>query len=149
MNKLVKMIAVLVLASAAQGGSAQPPAGDADVPPQARQRAEQRLEEIMVRLELTEQQQQQVRPIMQSAMEQRRAVREAHGVGPGKGKPDAQTRQAMRGEMQAIKADTDQQLAEVLSAEQMQELRDIRREIKQEMRARYKQYQQQQGQGAQ
>ena len=58
MNKLVKLIAALAMASVAQGVSAQPPAGSgADLPPPARQRAEQRIEQIIARLELTEQQQ--------------------------------------------------------------------------------------------
>jgi Spy/CpxP family protein refolding chaperone len=54
----------------------------------------QRIEQIIERLDLTEDQQQQVRPILQSSMEQRRAVLDAHGVGPGKGKPDQQTQSA-------------------------------------------------------
>jgi hypothetical protein len=135
MKKFIRGTLLLVAVVTVQGALAVPPGG-------ANNR-QQRIEQIIERLDLTEDQQQQVRPILQSSMEQRRAVLDAHGVGPGKGKPDQQTKSAMHGQMQEIKANTDTQLATILDDDQMQELSEIRKEMKKQLRARHQQYQQQ------
>ena len=127
MNKLTHIL-LLLLACAAF-----PSAGNAY--PTAEQR-EQRMEQIVERLDLSDEQREQIRPIMENSAKQRRAVLEKHGVGPGKPEPDRETKRAIHTDMQPVRAETEQQLATVLSDEQMEEFRQIRQELRDEWRAR-------------
>ena len=98
--------------------------------------AEQRMDQLAVELDLTEAQEKAVRPILEDSRDQRRAVLDAHGVGKGKGRPDRDAMKAIRGEMKAISLETDEQLAGILSAEQMEKFHQIRKEARAKMRER-------------
>ena len=107
---------------------------------------EQLLEHMAEVLNLSEDQKQQVQPILNASAAERRAVMEKYGVGPGKERPDRKTLQAMRPEMKAIRKDTDEQLSAVLSAEQMEQVQTMREEARARMREHAKEQRQQQSQ---
>ncbi|QTA90466.1 hypothetical protein [Desulfonema magnum] len=82
------------------------------------------------RLSLTEEQEAQVRPIMEEQIEKQRALFEKYR---GKGRADRRT---MRDEMQKNQEDTEKRLEGVLSKEQMDEFRKIRDEKRNKMRGK-------------
>ena len=93
------------------------------------------------RLNLTDEQLAQVEPIMQARFDASRAVMEKYGFSPGSsGQGGASLRQmrAMSKELQPIREQAEQGLAEVLSKDQMKEYREIQDERRARMRSEIK-----------
>lgn len=97
------------------------------------------LAEVQERLQLTDEQAGQVRPILQEGMQQRRALlqqfQEAHG-----GRRYRQALRRLRKNLQQIQEETEAKLRPVLTEEQMTEYRQIQDErrarLREEMRQR-------------
>ena len=96
----------------------------------AAEQARKRLEEIKARLDLTPEQVEQVRPILQDEVQKLKALREKHS---GDGRRE---RRKMGRELKGIQGETDDQLKKVLSKEQMKELKKLRDEWRQQLRER-------------
>ena len=133
----------VVLAIAAVGLLAMPghadEAGDAK-PDEMPAEVEQRIEEIRDRLALTDEQKEAAAPILEAGIEKQRSIMEKFGVDPtARGeRPRLGLRDArkMRGEMDAVREDTLELLAEVLTPEQIEEYKKIQEEARGKMRGR-------------
>jgi Spy/CpxP family protein refolding chaperone len=122
---LIGSIPTLTAAAAGQEPTA-PPAAPPAVPDQARQR----LEQIKERLKLTPEQVEQVRPILSDEVQKLKALREANSGG------SRRDRRKMAREFKRIQDEADDQLKKVLSKEQMNELKKLREERRQQLRDR-------------
>jgi thioredoxin-like negative regulator of GroEL len=92
----------------------------------------QRLEEITQRLALTPDQIAQMRPIFEEEMQKVKALREKHSA-------DGQNRRSklkMARELRDIQRAADEQFEKILSKKQMDEMKKIRDERRQQLRAR-------------
>jgi len=128
MWKLKTLLALAIMLTAAVPATAQHrgkhgPQGD----PAAH------IDQLIDDLDLSADQASQVRPILEESMNQRRALFE--GAHTGEGRPDRSQMQALRGEMEAIGEQTEAQLAEILTADQMAHFRDIKASRQAEHRA--------------
>ncbi len=121
------ILALAVLAPAAAGQNAGTP-GNRD----NQQRLQQRLEDIKRRLNLTDAQMEQIRPVLASEAEKLRAVLEKRGDG-GQSRRD---RRNMAKEVRAIRSDADDALKRILTKPQMAELEKVREEWRDEFRKR-------------
>jgi len=117
------------LALAQQGAERQPPSEE-----QIAQQVEKRVQEMRERLELTEEQEQQMQPILADNMKQLRELRQSY---QGKGR-DRETMQALRGEAQAMQQATRAKLEGILTPEQMTEYDAIQEEWRKERRSKAK-----------
>ena len=127
MKRFILLIALLLIGSISGRAVAQEPAPAA---PQVPEQARQRVEQIKERLKLTPEQVEQVRPILADEMQKVKALREPSSGG------DRRDRRKMAREFKRIQGDADEQLKRVLSKEQMQELKTLRDEWRQQLRER-------------
>lgn len=97
----------------------------------------QRLEMMAEKLQLTEEQKEKVGPIMKQSMEERRAILKGAGIERGKKPTIAQLRE-VRGPMQASREKMNEQMAQVLSAEQMETFSAMQQEMRDKMRKKFK-----------
>ncbi len=104
-------------------------------PAQAQQRQrqrgmdpEQRMEKLKQELELTEDQVTAVETIFAKHDERRREIFGSRS------EDQRAMREQMRKQMQALQGEMDRELAEVLTAEQMQELQELREQMRQQFR---------------
>jgi Spy/CpxP family protein refolding chaperone len=123
---LAAMLGVAIPATAQERGKRAGPHGD----PAAH------IDQLIEELDLSADQASQVRPILEESMNQRRALFE--GAHTGGGRPDRSQMQALRGEMVALREQTDAQLAEVLTADQMARFGEIKASRQAEHRAHRK-----------
>ncbi|MEM1189353.1 MAG: hypothetical protein AAGI72_12560 [Pseudomonadota bacterium] len=97
------------------------------------------LEEMVTRLELSEQQQSDIAPIIRESLGKGRAIMESYGIGNGE-RPRPRQLRGMRGEMQDLQQETQAELANILSDEQMDEYLALQEErqakMREEMRSR-------------
>ncbi|AEV39861.1 hypothetical protein PSE_p0279 (plasmid) [Pseudovibrio sp. FO-BEG1] len=100
-------------------------------------KGQQRMEMMAERLQLTDAQKEKVSPIMQQAMEERRAILKGAGIERGKKPTIAQLRE-VRGPMQESREKLDQQMAQVLSTEQMATFREMQQEMRDKMRKKFR-----------
>jgi len=94
----------------------------------------QRLEQIKDRLQLTPEQIEQVRPILVDELQQFRAVQQKYA-------DDDQNRRGrlkMARELRDVQSSADDKLKKILSKQQMDEMKKIREELRQERRERLK-----------
>jgi len=94
----------------------------------------QRLEQIKDRLQLTPEQIEQVRPILIEELQQFRAVQQKYAE-------DDQNRRGrlkMARELRDVQSSADDKLKKILSKQQMDEMKKIREELRQERRERLK-----------
>lgn len=94
---------------------------------------QQRLEAIKERLALTPDQIERVRPVLAEEAKKLRALRDKYASGEGQSR---RSRRSMARELRDIRSDADEQLKRILSRQQMDELKDIREEWRQELRGR-------------
>jgi periplasmic protein CpxP/Spy len=127
MKRLIFLIVFLLIGSISGRAAVQDPAPAA---PAAPEQTRQRIEQIKERLKLTPEQVEQVRPILADEMQKLKALRESNSGG---GRRD---RRKMAREFKRIQGDADDQLKKVLSKEQMQELKTLRDEWRQQLRDR-------------
>ncbi len=105
-------------------------AGEPERDPQRLERVQQSFQELNVRLSLTPEQAAQVRPVLADMIEIMKAVRDDYGVE----NQSRRSRRRMSRELRAIRSHADARLKQVLSRAQMEELRKIRREWRDEFR---------------
>lgn len=103
---------------------------------------EQRIADTQARLNLSEQQKEQVRPILKTGAQARRQVLEKHGIdlsaaGAGnQGRMGFREMRSLRSDMEAVREETNRELATVLSDEQFAEWQAIQEERRAEFRER-------------
>lgn len=134
---------LVVLAIAAMGLSAMPGYADEAADAESDEmpaELEQRIDEIRDRLALSDEQKEAAAPILEAAFEKQRTIMEEYGIDPATrgerqrlGLRDARK---MRGEMDEVREETLESLAEVLTPEQLEEYQKIQEEGRQEMRGR-------------
>jgi DNA replication protein DnaD len=92
----------------------------------------QRLEQIKERLQLTPEQIEQVRPILLDEVQQLRAVEQKYNESDQNRRARLKTAREVRG----IRSFTDKKLQKILSKSQMEDLKKIREEFREERRER-------------
>jgi hypothetical protein len=123
MKRMVGILAIL-LATTFSALAGQPQSD-----PQQADRVLQRFQEVKDRLSLTPEQSEQVRPLLAGVLLSMKAVRDDYGV-------EDQTRRSRRRmarELRAIRAHGDERLKLILSRAQMEELKTIRKEWRDEI----------------
>ncbi|MEL7046521.1 MAG: hypothetical protein AAGL66_16135 [Pseudomonadota bacterium] len=95
------------------------------------------LEEMVARLELSEQQQTDIEPIIRESVGRRQAIMESYGIGNGE-RPSPRKLRGMRGEMQDLQQETQAELSEILTDEQMDEYLALQEERQEKMREEMK-----------
>ena len=100
---------------------------------QRNEQLQQRVQDLKERLNLTPEQAEQVRPIIVEEMQQLKAVRDKYS-----GDQSRRSRMKMGREMKGVQNATNDKLKNILTKQQMDELRKIREESRQEMRQRRK-----------
>jgi hypothetical protein len=123
MKRLVGILAVL-LATTFSALAGQPE-GD----PQHAERVQQRLEELQDRLSLTSEQAEQVRPVLAGVLQEMKAMRDDYEVE----NQSRRSRRRMARELRALRLHADERLKLILSKAQMEELRTIRKEWRDEI----------------
>lgn len=123
----VLSLAVLILLATSGARAQQTPS------PERMEQALERLDEIKVRLALTPEQTEQVKPVLQKQMEQFKALQAKNA-----GDDSRRSRLKMMREAKKIRGETDEKLKTILSKQQMNELNKIREEQREGMKARRK-----------
>jgi hypothetical protein len=95
-------------------------------------RIQQRLEEIKDRLSLTPEQVEQVRPVLTDEAQKLRALRDEY-EGDNQSR---RSRRSMARELRDIRSDADKKLTRILSKPQMEELKKLREQWREELRDR-------------
>ncbi len=103
--------------------------------------AQAQMQQTMARLELTDEQIEQVKPVLQGAASAQQEILVSYGMDPqsrqnGASKPGMRQMMAMRDEMTAVRESTLEALDPILSDEQMDEFKLIQKERQAEMRER-------------
>jgi t-SNARE complex subunit (syntaxin) len=98
------------------------------------EQARERLQQIKDRLQLTPEQAEQVRPVFVEEIQQLKAVRDKYKSDDGDQNRRAKLKIAR--EMRGIQKATDDKLQKILSAQQMDEMKKLREEWRQQMRDR-------------
>jgi hypothetical protein len=105
-------------------------------------KAEERLEQVIENLELTDEQVEALRPIFQSSFERQAAVLEQYGIdlsdGEQGGKLSRRERRKLRGDLKDEREKTDDAIAEVLTDDQFHAYKEMAEERQDEMRERRK-----------
>lgn len=105
-------------------------------------KAEERLEQVIENLELTDEQVEALRPIFQSSFERQAAVLEQYGIdlsdGEQGGKLSRRERRKLKGDLKDEREKTDDAIAEVLTDEQFDAYKEMAEERQDEMRERRK-----------
>lgn len=105
-------------------------------------KAEERLEQVIENLELTDEQVEALRPIFQSSFERQAAVLEQYGIdlsdGEQGGKLSRRERRKLIGDLKDEREKTDDAIAEVLTDEQFDAYKEMAEERQDEMRERRK-----------
>lgn len=105
-------------------------------------KAEERLEQVIENLELTDEQVEALRPIFQSSFERQAAVLEQYGIdlsdGEQGGKLSRRERRKLRGDLKDEREKADDAIAEVLTDEQFDAYKEMAEERQDEMRERLK-----------
>ncbi|MGJ5817472.1 hypothetical protein [Paludibaculum fermentans] len=126
-----RLVSTMMIGSLALWVSPLPAQQDSTAQQQKMERAQERLQQIKDRLKLTPEQSEQVRPIVTEEFQQLKAIRDKHS-----GDSNRRGKLKMAREMRDVQSDTDKKLGKVLSKEQMEELKKMREEWRQQMRER-------------
>lgn len=102
---------------------------------------EQRIAEVQKRLNLTDEQLTQVRPVLQDAADAQRSVLLKYGIdleAEGAAKPRLGMREGrkLRSDLQKVQADTQKLLAGILTQQQLKEFEKLQQERREEMQKR-------------
>jgi len=139
-------LVLLLLASPLYAQGTEPPknvateeaATEDAVDEKASERFRAQMAETQERLQLTDEQTETVRPILEKATMQRHAILEKHGVdleGTEKtDRPGRRTLRRMRNDLQEVNKETQRELEEVLTSEQMKQWEALQEERRTEMR---------------
>lgn len=105
-------------------------------------KAEERLEQVIENLELTDEQVEALRPIFQSSFERQAAVLEQYGIDLSDGeqgdKLSHRERRKLRGDLKDERERTEDAIAEVLTDDQFHAYKEMAEERRDEMRERLK-----------
>ena len=105
-------------------------------------KAEERLEQVIENLELTDEQVEALRPIFQSSFERQAAVLEQYGIDLSDGeqgdKLSRRERRKLRGDLKDERERTEDAIAEVLTDDQFHAYKEMAEERRDEMRERLK-----------
>ena len=105
---------------------------------EASERFHAQLQETEERLQLTDEQKETVRPILEEAYGQRQAVLKKHGVDlestEKADRPGRRTLRRMRNDLQEVNKETQRELEEVLTSEQIKQWEALQEERRAEMR---------------
>jgi len=105
------------------------PAQDKSAPRNPEQLRE-RLEELKSRLELTPEQVEQIRPVLREELQKLKAVRDKYNEQDR----NRRTRLQMARELRGLRDATDNKLKKILSKKQMEELKKIRQQRREQVR---------------
>lgn len=116
------------------------PAAAQELDPDRRAEIESRIEQAKERLNLTEEQVEQIKPIIKSSFEASMEILESHGIDLSipqeeRERPSFGELRALNKDMQKVRTESTAQMAEVLSDEQMAEFRKMQEERREQMRA--------------
>jgi len=107
---------------------------------EASERLRAQMAEIEERLQLTDEQKEEVRPILVETHNQRQAVLAKHGIDlddmESSDRPGRRTLRKMRGDMKDVNENASKQLQEILSEDQMDVWDEMQEERRTEMRKR-------------
>lgn len=129
---LKKFLLVLTLSLTTLGANAQAP----DL--------EQQITDMKKRLALTEDQSEQIKPVIEKSIAARREILKKYGIDPTKGdrqsfkKLSFSDKRKLRGELKEIKKTTHDKLEVILSEEQMDEYEGMQKERKEKLREHMK-----------
>lgn len=103
--------------------------------------AQAQLQETIDRLELTDEQIEKARPVLENAVDKRDAILKKYGLDEasldsGAKRPGRRSLRAMRGEMDELSDETIEDLRAILTAEQIDEYEALQTERREEMRNR-------------
>ena len=101
---------------------------------------QERMAETRARLELTDEQVEQMQPVMQSATEAQQAILQRYGIDlddPSSNKRlGFRDARKLKSDMSKVRSDTVKQLEQILSDEQLKEFKKIQEERRQEIKQR-------------
>ena len=105
------------------------------------EKAKEQIQQTIERLELTDEQAEQVKPVLEESAAARQEILSSYGMDPESrqdsvGKPGIRKMRAMRNEMNTLRENTLGELEQVLSDEQLEEFKRIQEERQAEMRER-------------
>lgn len=124
--KTKRIVITLILAAGLPAIATAQSTGEAQ-----KQQAQERLQKMKDRLQLTPEQVEKVRPIFAEEMEQLRALREK-----AQGDQSRRGRMRLAREAKDIQKTADQKLKQILTKKQMDELKKIRAENREQLRER-------------
>lgn len=118
-------------------GESSPEIGTPQLSDAQRARIEGQMSETRRRLNLSEQQEADLAPIMYESVQQRAALMDKYGITPGGGRPNVgiQQMRSMRNDMTALQQSTNRAVSKVLDKDQMKIWRKIQKERQDEMRS--------------
>jgi len=136
--KMARFVPVFVMATLLLGGSRGAFAQEAPQPaPQAQsaqmEQARERLQQVKDRLQLTPEQAEQVRPVFLDELQQLKALRDKHADDGDQGR---RGKLKMARDMRDVQKQTDEKLQKILTKTQMEEMKKIREEWRQQLRVR-------------
>lgn len=105
---------------------------------------EQQITDMTKRLALTEDQSEQIKPVIEKSIATRREILKKYGIDPASGdrqsfkKLSFSDKRKLRGELQDAKKATHEKLEAILSDAQMDEYKDIQKERKEKLREHMK-----------
>lgn len=105
------------------------------------EKAKEQIQQTIERLELTDEQAEQVKPVLEESAAAGQEILSSYGMDPesrqdSAGKPGIRKMRAMRNEMNALRENTLGELEQVLSDEQLEDFKRIQEERQAEMRER-------------
>lgn len=131
MKNVLNTLALVLLAFASQLALAESDRG-AEVG--------ERLAQARDRLDLSDEQLDQIAPVMEESLAKRNSIMSRYGVDPQNPerskRPNFRQARAMRSEMEAVRSDTLASLEGILSREQLDEFKSMQEEQRAEMRER-------------
>jgi len=98
----------------------------------------ERLEKVASRLQLTAEQRERARPVIEASIAERQAILRKHGIKKGQ-RPGLRKLIAVRSELKAVRKRTQTQLGQIFSPAQMKEYLKLSEEFRAELRKRYSQ----------
>lgn len=96
----------------------------------------ERLQKVASRLQLTAEQRERARPVIEAGIAERQAILRKHGIKKGQ-RPGLRKLIAVRSELKAARNRTQTQLGQIFSPAQMKEYLKLSEELRAEMRKRY------------
>ena len=128
---IIALVSVLFVASA--------PALAQQIDPERHEDIEARVEQAKQRLNLTDEQVEQIKPVIKSNAEATKRILESHGIDLSvpkeqRNQPSMREMRALGKDMKALRLETTEQMAAILTDEQFEEFLTMQEERRDEMR---------------